>query len=343
MNPIKDKRILLICADFYGYDTIIRDTLLKLGAKDVYLHDDAHIRGSLRGVFEWKNLFYIMCRPCERTQWTKQLIHEIDNKDFDILLCIEYTPFKKWFIKWLKDKNPNIQCILFLWDKIKDHMQYFKDYFSLFDRILTFDKDDSKKYGFEYQPDFYVSDNTTPYDQCVYDMNFIGSMGVGNTSVYDRPKILSYLQKFSNQYGLRSFLYLRYIDSVPRCHRYLSILSRYERMWMPYVKEGFLHTQPLSLFDVDNKQKNTRVIVDLAYENRQGLTINAITALAKGKKLITTNKRIMNEPFYDPRNIYILDANNPQLDVDFFKACPVIIDLKKLRIDNWLKKVLNCN
>ncbi|MCH5311509.1 MAG: hypothetical protein J1E57_06100 [Prevotella sp.] len=36
---------------------------------------------------------------------------------------------------------------------------------------------------------------------------------------------------------------------------------------------------------------DTFIIIDLSHRKRQGMTINAITALAMGKKLITTNKK----------------------------------------------------
>jgi len=70
------------------------------------------------------------------------------------------------------------------------------------------------------------------------------------------------------------------------------------------------------------------------------MTINCITALATGKKLITTNKRIAEEPFYHPNNIYIIDAEKPVLDIEFFHSEIENIDLSHLRLDNWLLHIL---
>ena len=86
---------------------------------------------------------------------------------------------------------------------------------------------------------------------------------------------------------------------------------------------------------------NTRIVLDLSHRNRQGMTINAIAAIANGKKLITTNKRIKEEPFYDPSAIYIIDEENPFFDMSFVKQPYTPQDFSFLRMDNWLKHVIN--
>lgn len=88
-------------------------------------------------------------------------------------------------------------------------------------------------------------------------------------------------------------------------------------------------------------QASARVLLDLNHKGRQGMTINCITALAHGQKLITTNKRIMDEPFYNPDMIYIMDENNPHLEVSFWNRPNKPIDLSYLRIDNWLLHITN--
>lgn len=42
----------------------------------------------------------------------------------------------------------------------------------------------------------------------------------------------------------------------------------------------------------------------------------------------TTSKRIANEPFFNPSNIYILDKENPKLDIEFLKIEPKPIDMQ---------------
>lgn len=339
-SNIEGKRIFLMCEKFFEYDIALRDALYCLGAKNVFLHDVTWIEGSLRGKFHHGRIPAMMRHPRARTQWTDKLKDEIGDRHFDIFLCMPITPFKKSFMAWLKQRNSNIKTVLFIWDKVDGIMSYYKDYFHLFDKIYTFDRDDSKKYGFIYQPDFYISDDTVPYDNCSYDINFIGNLS-NNDAVFNRPRILKYIKDFSTEHSLRPFLYLKYSTEVRRLNKYLGIKSKYQRLIEPYLHETFMHKRTLPLGEVERMQENAKVIVDLSHENRQGMTINAIMALAKGKKLITTNKRIVDEPFYNSANIYVLDSNNPHLDIDFFQSKPEPVDMSSLRIDNWLKTVLS--
>ena len=335
-NSIQGKRIFLMCEKFFGYDVALKETLLSMGAKEVYLHDVAWLEASWRGKFNKKRIPAIIRHPRARTQWTEKLKEEIGDRHFDIFLCMPITPFKKSFMTWLRQRNPNIRTVLFIWDSVDGIMSYYKDYFHLFDKIYSFDRDDSKKYGFIYQPDFYVSDATVPYADCEYDMNFIGNLS-NNVDVYNRPSILSYIAQFSKVHHLNSYLYLKYSNHRSILNRYFGIKNKYEKLVEAYCENDFMHPEAMSLNEVEKKQQNAKIIIDLSHANRQGLTINAITALAKGKKLITTNKRIIDEPFYNPTNIFILDEKHPHLDAAWLKTPPQPIDMSGVRMNNCLK------
>lgn len=327
-----------MCADFYGYDIALKETLLKMGAKNVYLYSEGS--GFFYGRFTLKTPYHILKDPHKQTNKTKELIEKIDNTHFDYLLCIEYTPFKKWFINWLRERDPNIKCILFLWDRVKDSPKEQKGYLPLFDKVWSFDRDDCKRFGFTYQPDFYLENGTCPYDDCEYDISFVGSMGDGNKRVYDRPAILSYIDRFCKEHKLNAFLYLRYTYVKSRSLKYFGIPDEFEKVLGKYKNESFMHLESIPLAKVQEIQKHSKVILDLAHDNRQGLTINAITALATGKKLITTNKRIKDESFYSERNVLILDPKKLSLSADFFIQKPQVIHLENLRMDNWLRTIL---
>lgn len=336
---INGKRIFLMCESFFGYDKVLRDTLLDLGAEEVYLHGVEWFQATTRRKITYWTILALLKNPNERKHWTEKLITDIGNRKFDVFLCIPYTPFCKSFMTWLKSNNPNIYTVLFIWDKVDGIMSYYKDYFPLFDKIYSFDRDDCSTYGFTYQADFYISDKTVPYSECKYDMNFIGNLS-NNEAVFSRPSILSYIERFSEEHHLNTFLYLKYSNHKARLNKYFGIKNKYERLVETYAEKKFMHIESMPLENVEKLQQNAKVIIDLSHANRQGLTINAITALAKGKKLITTNKRIIDEPFYNPANIYVLDEVNPHLDIDWFKTPPQPVNMSELRIDNWLKTVL---
>ena len=71
------------------------------------------------------------------------------------------------------------------------------------------------------------------------------------------------------------------------------------------------------------------------------MTLNAVSAIVSGKKLITTNSKIADELFYHPNNILIIDENNPYIDPDFIKSEIVPINMDELEVGNWLKHIIN--
>ena len=343
-NHIQGKRILLICQDFYGYDVAMKDTLYSLGAKQVVLYNAAFFRGSFRESRSPKTLLFYLQDPHSRTKWTEKLIQAIDPYEFDILLCIALTPFKKYFIDYLREKNPQIKTFLFLWDTVSAVQAGFQDYFEKFDYIYSFDRDDCQEYGFEYYPDFYMEPECTPVD-CQYDLCFIGTM-YPQSETANRAHLLSQVNQFCDGHHLKTFLYLRYhnagnLRSSVEQKIFNLVYWRYLKIVGKYKSQGFLQEKKLPLPKVNEIQSASRVLLDINHPNRQGMTINCITALATGKKLITTNKRIVEESFYHPNNIYIIDEEKPVLDIDFFYSEVEKIDMSHLRLDNWLLHILS--
>lgn len=345
-NQLNGKRILLICQDFYGYDVAIRDTLYSLGAKHVVLYNAAFFRGSFRENKSLKTLLFYFQDPHSRTRWTENLISDIDQYEFDVLFCVALTPFKKYFIDYLRKKNPQLKTVLFLWDTVKAVQSGFVDYFEKFDFIYSFDKDDCAEYGFEYSPDFYMEPKHRSIE-CQYDLCFIGTM-YPRSETMDRAQLLYHVSCFCDEHHLNPFLYLRYYNAGDRKSSveqwaFNLVYRRYLKIVAQYVPYGFMQEKKLPLSEVNDIQYASRVLLDFNHADRQGMTINCITALATGKKLITTNARIKEEPYYNPNNIYIINKKNPVLDIHFFESDVVKMDMTHLRLDNWLLHILGNN
>ena len=342
-NHIQGKRILLICQDFYGYDVAMKETLFSLGAQEVILYNAAFFRGSFRESRSPKTLLFYVQNPYGRTRWTEKLIQAVEPYEFDILLCIALTPFKKYFIDYLRKKNPQIKTFLFLWDTVSAVQVGFQDYFEKFDYIYSFDRDDCQEYGFEYYPDFYMEPEHKPVEN-QYDLCFIGTMYPRSETI-KRACLLYHVNLFCESHLLKSFLYLRYYNAGDRKsafeQRVFNLVYRdYLKTVAQYAPYGFMQEKKMPLSQVNEVQSSARVLLDINHTNRQGMTINCITALATGKKLITTNARIKEESFYNPNNIYIINEENPVLDIHFFESDVEKMDMTHLKMDNWLLHIL---
>lgn len=89
------------------------------------------------------------------------------------------------------------------------------------------------------------------------------------------------------------------------------------------------------------------VVIDIVKDGQVGLTMRAVEALVAGKKIITNNKNIKNEPFYNARNIMIIneDVNINSVEIDCFLNKPVVdVDnsvLNKYSVSNIFQLILN--
>lgn len=338
-NNIKGKNVLLLCENFYDYDKALERELYLLGAKKVFLKRAEFFCCSLKEV-DWHHPKGILKYPFEQKMWTRNFEKEISDLHFDLFICIENACFSKDFMAFLHARNPGIKTVLFLWDTYKTQQGGFKDYRFLFDKVFSFDRDDARMYGMEYFPDFYIPQKRSNLYE--YDLSFVGT--ANGTATIHRFKLMDYVSRFCEDNNLSSFLYLKTFDQASHnplrqaMRRFLGE-SEFEKLIDEYKNREWLHFDKLPLEKCNQVQAKARVLLDLNHRNRQGMTINCITALAHGQKLITTNKRIAEEPFYSPNMIYIMDEDNPQLDVTFWNRSNEMVNLEYLRIDNWLKHI----
>lgn len=344
INNICGKTILLFCANFYGYDILIRDNLLKLGAKEVILKDNITFNDDNRDpVSKKRKIFNRLIQPKKRKLWTQKLISEISEKKIDILFCVQYMPFSKWFIDYLRRKNPKLHTLLFLWDDIATFPNY-TDYYSLFDKIYSFDQGDCiNNPTFKYLPDFYLPNNNNKEYEQKYDVTFIGTLNMRGTK---RINFLNKLDQFCKENNLKSFLYLRYYTNQnhKRLIDYIfpnTELKKFNSVLNESIHFDFMKTSNIPLQKVEEIQNKSKCLIDINYGNRCGYTLNVISAIAKGKKLITTNKNISNEKFYDPNNICIVDIDYPIFSKSFFRSVAKPVDISYLRIDNWLLEIFS--
>ena len=325
---------------------MLMDELYKLGAKNVYLKTAAYFASSPRDDMFWKPIYksvYLYLKdPYARTKWTILFQNEISDLKFDVFLVIENTSFKKSFMNFLRERNPGIKTIWFLWDTFKIQQKFHKDYIRLFDKVYTFDRDDASKYGLIYYPNFYVEPKGNPNK--VYDICFVGSANSSVTSF--RIEVIEKIRKQCEALGLRTYFYVKVEQRakskniLKRIYRYF-LPCRYDKMIKKYSSIGYLHTNGINLNEFNSIIRDSSVIIDLSYPDRQGMTINAIAAIASGKKLVTTNHRIKQEPFFHPNNILVIDQVNPRIDVDFIKLPIIPIDMNYLRMENWLQHIIN--
>ena len=88
---------------------------------------------------------------------------------------------------------------------------------------------------------------------------------------------------------------------------------------------------------------SSKCVLEICQEGQHGLTLRALEAMLCHRKLITNNKSIVKEDFYNPQNIFIIGVDNNQNVKDFIDSDFVVGDesiLKKYDFNNWLNSFI---
>jgi hypothetical protein len=92
--------------------------------------------------------------------------------------------------------------------------------------------------------------------------------------------------------------------------------------------------------------RKSKIIIDFVIDEHLGLSFRVFESIKYEKKLITTNKSIVNYDFYNPNNIFIFDRKNiKNEDINAFinsdyQKLPLEL-VEKYSFKNWMNYILN--
>ncbi len=319
MHSLTGKKILFICPKFYNYHQIIISNLKSLGAEVFYFAD---LGEEYLTKFVSKNKFlkkeYLVIKQ-------KFLFEKIIRTKYDFIFVVRGEIITEKFIKKIKSRNFNSKLILYEWDSISNFNYLNISYY--FDKVFSFDKYDCNEYPhIKYLPLFF-SNLTLEKRFCnKLDKDNIDLLFVGGWHS-DRLEILSAIENIAiqNKWSYHFHLY------VPLLF-YLKYLLLNE-----FKYKSFIKFTKKSIKQVEKLISKSNVIIDINNINQKALTIRTFEALSMGKKIITTNKHIKEEPFYKDSYILIIDRESIFIDKEFIQRESNFYDMKEYSIKNWLK------
>lgn len=259
----------------------------------------------------------------------KIILKEIKKqKGIDYFLSIGNMRFNKIFFQQLKNNNPQIKTILFLWDKVEYLPNDAVENIENFDFIFTYDKDDSEKYGYIFRPTFYIEEDYTKWNDKKYDIYYIGALREKKRYEY-LCKIKNYLEKNNLKYYMKAFVDKELREYLPK---------DYDKNII--IKKRITYKENLNFL------KESRVVLDIGYKNQKGLSLRPYEALGMNIKLITDNEKVKNYEFYNEDNIKIIKniEEIESLEKSFFENPYSKIDeeLKnRYTIKIFLKEIFN--
>ena len=315
----QNKRILFLGIGFYDYDLIIKESLEKNGYIVDYFCETPRY-----------NFFYKIANKLHLNNFLKKynskyfnFIAEQCSDDYDFIFVIKGNLISKDALNKIKVKNKKAKFILYLWDSI-ERVDNFKNINELFDKVYSFDRVDCINYKLEFKPLFYRDEYNSKTSKEIekYDLFFIG----WNHS--DRLFLLERIEGLMNDNKLK----VKFLLFTSKINYFLNYFNN--------IRNKFLIYKTIKSKDVVKYSLESKAILDLSHPNQTGLTMRTIEVIfGLEKKLITTNKDILNYDFYDENNILVIDRDNLEIPKSFynkkFNKYHKIRD--KYYIDNWIK------
>lgn len=314
---LKGKKILFIAPKFFDYEIEIKKELEKLGGDVVFFPEKPYS-------FYYRVLKQISAKFQKSIEinYLNSILSNVEN--FDIFFLIRGEIITEIFLKTLKQKSPKAIFIMYQWDSIKNNSNYVY-LLNYFDRVSTFDMVDAQKLNINYLPLFYSKkyENLELSDDKRYDIVFFGSYHG------DRLEILKKVSKECERLGLD----FKYHLFIPK----LALLKRLVFLKIKLQDLKYLSTKSVSTDEILESYKFTKAVLDIENPGQNGLTMRTFEVLGAILKLITTNKRILNENIYDEANILLIDRNELYLDEFFLKRTNIMNEtVTKYDISHWL-------
>lgn len=320
-KKLKDKKILLLMPQFYGYEKYI---LSELEKKE--LNIDVFYTNLIKYDYRYR---FLKMMPLYITSeyYVRSFESKIKEKDYDIVFMIAEASMKRDFIVKVLKKYQNAKSVLYLWDSIQNCPNVL-GYYALFDYIYTFDYKDSVDNGWKYRPLFYIEDLVGTHIP-IFDISIIC------TAYPERICFVNELKEYAYDKNIKIHDYLY----APMSYFIKNRLQK-EQSGKKSAKINFL---PLSLEKTYEVYNNSFAVIDLASNTQSGLTMRTIECLGNGCKLITNNRSVLRADFYDSNNIYYFENNLKDIPIDFFEknykkiSTPI---LNKYSISQWLNEIL---
>jgi hypothetical protein len=321
---LKGKRVLLIAPKYFGYEREIIKEIENKGG------DVTFVPENLEYFSTYHRMIYVYFKSHiekDRINYYKKRIG-LHNGKVDYVLIIRGSSVNEDVVQLIKQYNPDAKLIIYNWDSTDLNPNIVKIYMH-FDRVLTFDNHDATKYGWIYRPLFFINDAST---NLIHDICFIGSLHSERGVLYRKLKEISINEHIDGIFYLytKKFYYFKqkYINRNPE---YI------------VTDKKDINFRPLSLQETNKLYSSSKVVIDYTHPKQCGLTMRTIESLGHRCKLITNNKHIQDEVFFDPQNVLIYQGVDISIPKDFLQTeykdiSDEIVD--KYSLEYWVREVL---
>ncbi|RQP08615.1 MAG: hypothetical protein EAS48_09675 [Chryseobacterium sp.] len=326
------KRIILGLPKSFGMDQVLEKALEEQGYEVInisyvdhafrYKNIGERLKNFIHKTFLGDKNYKNYLKFKRHGKGVEEKLRDIEGKtEYALLIRADIYPAN--IVKLVKNKTQSL--VAYQWDG----MHRFPGIYSLekyFDKFYIFDKVDMAP-GRNLTGNFYF-DRKIP--NAVVDKKtafFVGSY------MRRRMNAINHMAQLLKDCGIEpQFFIYSDDDSVVRSNENENV--RFIRQHMDYntALEHVLRSD---------------IVVDFLNDVHRGLSFRVFEALGYGKKLITNNKDVAEQDFYNPANIFIWKENSPaQLKElrDFIDGEMQPVDeniIRKYAFSSWIDSILN--
>lgn len=320
---MKNKKILFLAPKFYQYHSEIINAMESQGANVTYFPEMDH-----SVLYRISNKFSKTLEQYIKNKYIKDILQSIKQDMYDIVFVIRGGTLSPYSLEFMKDKLPKAKFVMYQWDSMKQSQ--YQSIIKYFDVLKTFDMSDSKKYNLEYLPLFYTKkykDIALNKKDKEYDLVFYGAYHS------DRLEIIQHMDKLFKENNL-----------VFKHHLYITKLALARLLVTRKINLSdldFFKTYSVSMDEIIDVYTKASAVLDVELSIQNGLTIRTFETLGANLKLVTTNKNIQEESFFNPQQIILINRDNINLDMQNFKNHQTSNNFEEFYIDNWLMNLLS--
>ncbi|MGG7035949.1 MAG: lipopolysaccharide core biosynthesis protein rfaS [Flavobacterium sp.] len=311
-------KVLFCCPDYFGIHKVIE--------KGIENNLNAELKTVIFKNYQYKSSFHkilnflsktFLKRNLKKIWASKERINQIpkdETYDFLLVICPDF--FTEEDLKYISKKAKH--TIVYFWDSFANIPRYKKT-LPYFETCYSFEPRDVSEYGMKLLTNFYY--NTDKNTQFNNDVFFIGKLD-------DRIETILKIIPLIKEKNKKTNIILQTNDK--------KLISKYKESGINLIEKAIPVQESEMIY------RDSKIILDVQKTIQNGLTFRVFEAMGQRKKLITTNKDIINYDFYNPNNIFIWDEKTTEIPNAFFdtsyQELPEEI-FKKYSIDNWVKTV----
>jgi hypothetical protein len=293
--------MLLACPPVFSYHVSIRRELEALGFDVTWWNDRASDSS-----FYKVGLRLLPDAVAEHS--TSIFMRQLDSLDaasITRVLIVKGEGMSTRFLESLRRRLPHAQLSLYFWDSI-DNAPRARTIAPMFDHVSTFDPVDAKRLDWKHRPLFARQESIAPApagEPARFDWCFIGTLHS------DRHRIVERLRR--SDPALRSYFFGFAPSRTLMAARHLADWS----LWK--APRDTLSTRMMPAAEVAAISRASRAMLDVEHPRQRGLTMRTIETLLSHRKLITTNRHILDSDLFHPSRVHVISRERPEVPRTF--------------------------